>query len=100
MKYYSEKTKKLYETEEILRDEEAKYDLEHEKELALKAQRAERAKEIEKAYEKAAAAKREADELMNKFIKEYGSYHYTQKNVVPVHSLFDMLFNFDEFLSK
>lgn len=100
MKYYSEKTKKLYETEDILHDEEAKYDLEHEKERALKAQRAERAKEIEEAYEKAANAKREADELVNKFIRDFGSYHYTRKDIVPVHSLFDMLFNFDEFLSK
>ena len=98
MKYYSEKTKKLYETEEVLRDEEAKYDLAHEKELALKAQRAERAKEIEEAYEKAANAKREADELVNKFIKDYGSYHYTRKDAVPVHSFFDILFNFDELL--
>ena len=95
MKYYSEKTKKLYDSEEILRDEEAKFDLEHEKELALKAQRAERAKEVDAAYDEAVKAKRKADELCNQFIKDYGSYHSTRRTVIPMGSIFDMLFNFD-----
>ena len=95
MKYYSEKTKKLYDSEDMLRDEEAKFDLEHEKELALKAKRAERAKEVDVAYDEAIKAKRRADELCNQFIKDYGSYHSTRRTVIPVGSIFDMLFNFD-----
>ena len=88
MKYFSEKTKKLYETEEKLREEEAAFDekqakIEAEKKAAAEA-RKERAKEIETAYKEmqlknkeARNAERHYYELRNQFVKDFGSFHMT-----------------------
>ena len=75
MKYYSEKLKKLYDSATDLLKAEATFDkAEAEKiakEKAAKEQRATRAKEVEQALKDADAAKRKANQLLNKFVEDY-----------------------------
>lgn len=85
MKFYSDKLQKLYDTQEECAEAERiaqeKEDAEKTRKSKLKAERAKRAEEIETAYK----VKREADkrysELVNNFIKDYGCYHYTYRDV-------------------
>lgn len=95
MKYYSEQLKKLFDTpEELLAAEEkvnAAKRAEEEKKAQLKAQREKRAKEVEDAFKFAAEAQKKANELLNAFVKDYGSYHTTLKDA-PV-SIWDAFFN-------
>jgi multidrug resistance efflux pump len=78
MKFYSEQLKKLFDTpEELLAAEEkvnAAKRAEEEKKAQLKAQREQRAKEVEDAFKFAAEAQKRANELLNAFVKDYGSY--------------------------
>lgn len=98
MKYWSDLTKKVYDTPaELNRAEKAYKEAEEaerraaeeakRKEEELKATRATRAKEIEDAYAEATKALAKYSELKNKFIKDFGSYHmtFTSKNSTPVH---------------
>ena len=84
MKYYSEITKNLYETEKDLLLAEAKVKaatqkLEAEKreaaEKAKKAERAARAKEVEKAMKELTDAQANAIKLLKQFTKDYGYFH-------------------------
>lgn len=70
MKYYSEKTDKLYDSEEALVAAENKLLEEQKRKQALKDERAARAKEVEDAIE-------HANQLMSKFVEDYGSFHTT-----------------------
>ena len=72
MKFYSDVTKKLYETQEDL--------IKAEKEIKDKeSNRAKRAKEVETAISAAEAAQKKANKLLNDFLKDYGSFHATIK---------------------
>ena len=97
MKYYSEKTKKYYNEDQLdlLKQDEKQYDDEIAKQEIIKAERADRAKEVEAAYKEVEIAQKKADELLAKFCKDYGSYHMTVKGVNPraYQSLFDFMFN-------
>ena len=73
MKFYSELTKKLYDTKEDLQKAEVEM-------TKQKADRAERAKEVKKAYEEAVAAQNKARKLLNEFTKDYGCYYTTITN--------------------
>lgn len=95
MKYYSDVTRKLYDTVEELSkaeaavaraEQERKAEAEKKKaELAkkqaeqtkLKEQRAARAQEITEAIKVRDEAQKKVNELVNNFVKDYGSYHYT-----------------------
>ena len=93
MKYYSELTKKVYDTPELLEEAE-KVVLEANKEKEKKlAERAERAKAVEAAFEKAQKARQEADDLLSKFCKDYGSFHTTIKEPTNALGWFDDWFN-------
>lgn len=93
MKYYSELTKKVYDTPELLEEAE-KVVLEANKEKEKKlAERAERAKAVEVAFEKAQKARQEADDLLSKFCKDYGSFHTTIKEPTNALGWFDDWFN-------
>ena len=73
MKYYSEKTKKLYDSEEELNKAEVALS---EKELEtkkLRDERAKRAKEVDDAYNKYV-------ELLKAFVKDYHYYHRSLKD--------------------
>ena len=85
MKYYSEKTRKLYNTEaELIKAESLLAKLEAEKvakEKAAKEQRAARAKAVEEALKEANLAKAKATKLLNDFVQDYGSFHTSFSNV-------------------
>lgn len=88
MKYYSDVTKRLYDTaEELNKAETAVVKAEQERKAALakkqaeqaklKEQRAARAQEVTEAIRVRDEAQKKVNELVNKFVKDYGSYHYT-----------------------
>lgn len=100
MKYYSEHTKKFYDTAaECEKAEQA----EKEKQLKIEAEqkakaeaREQRAKEVEDAMEEACKAREKFDELLEKFVEDYGSFHYSYRNKgendeYPVSTLFSLL---------
>ena len=89
MKYYSEITKNLYDSKEELVKAEAEV-------VKSKADRAERAKEVNEALKAATAAQKKANELLAKFVKDYGSFKTTLKDEdVDVRSFWDI---FDKFM--
>ena len=97
MKYYSEVTKKFYDCESCLIEDEERVAKEQEEKDAkakqLKEERANRAKAVEDAYKLANEKQAEADELMREFIKDYGCFHTTVKDVKPSFtSLIDYFF--------
>ena len=95
MKFYSEQLSKLFDTQTELETAEEKANAakraEEEKKAKLKANRETRAKEVEDAFKTAAEAQKKANELLNAFLKDYGSYHTTLKDA-PV-SIWDAFFN-------
>lgn len=99
MKYYSEVTKKLYDDQKALANDEALI-LKEQAAAEEKAQkRKERAKEVEDALKAVVDAQAHYNELKNKFIEDYGSFHMTVKDKSPVksatdlNSLIDLFFN-------
>jgi hypothetical protein len=108
MKYYSELTKHLYETENELRMAENKVKEETAKREAAenlkKAERAKRAKEVENAIKEANAAQTKAIKLLKDFTNDYGYFHTTyssknmeEKEMNPFTNFFDVL---DAFLKR
>lgn len=99
MKFYSEVTKKLYDTEKELVNAEAALIKAQADEEEKKKVRATRAKEVEDAYKTLIAAQQHYTELKNKFIEDYGSFHMSIKEKTPVsdlsdiNKLIDVLFN-------
>lgn len=83
MKYYSDETKQVYETEEELVNAEKELAAKREQEQQKSAAREARAKEVVDAYNKYA-------ELMKAFVQDYGCF-YT-KRVTP-ESIFDAIFS-------
>lgn len=80
--YYSDVTKKYYESEDALIAAETE---------VIKAQKAaeeknkvrkERAQEVETAYKVVVDAQKKYLDLRNKFIKDYGSYHTTINEII------------------
>lgn len=99
MKYYSELTKKPYDTVEDLKKAEAEVLASKEKEDAKKAERANEAKKVQdamneakKAYEAAYAARKEANNKLNEFCKKYGSYHATYRGLPDIIDIIEYLF--------
>ncbi len=89
MKYYSELTKKLYDT----KDELTKAEVELTK---AKSDRAEKAKEVTELLKAANEATKKANEALREFVKEYGSFKTTIKDAdVGVDSFWDI---FDRFM--
>lgn len=89
MKYYSDLTKKLYDTEADLKKAEIEV-------TKSKADRAEKAKEVTKLLQEANEASKKANKALADFVKEYGSFKttLTDKDVSKDNfwSLFDSLF--------
>lgn len=73
MKYYSQLTKKLYDSQDELVNAEAE-------QTKAKADRAERAKEVTEALKAATEAQKKANQLMREFVKDYGSFKTTIKS--------------------
>ena len=98
MKYLSEVTKKVYDTVDELNTEEEKVlAARKERELAeaeKKAKREERAKEVEEALKFALEAQKEANEKLEAFCKDYGTFHTSLKNADMVLGNYDPFRNF------
>lgn len=102
MKFYSELTNKVYDTEkacmkaeqEYRQAQAAKMRAEEEKRLAEKKKqekRAEDAKRVEVKREAMIKAQCEYREELEKFCKEYGSYHFTTNSFDGIPHLFEFL---------
>ena len=93
MKFYSEKLNKVYDTEQACVEAESAHDkaiAEAEaKKKVLVEERATRAKEVEDLYKAAVEAKKAYDDKLREFLKDYGSFHATFRNVDPFFSLLD-----------
>lgn len=98
MKYYSELTKKIYETEEELNKAEQEQKLELAKKEEVAQKKKERANEVQDAYKKAIEVRKKAQNeieeaekkyyaLRDKFVEDYGSWHmtYTSKDGVDTY---------------
>lgn len=97
MKYYSENLKKLYDSEEELKEAEQKNEVAIAEQKALKEERKEAAKKVEALFKDANDAYKKACDERNEFIKKYGSFHQTFSSIITPHrSLFDVIF--DDFL--
>ena len=95
MKYFSDKTKKVYETVEDLENAEVEFDKAHAAEIEAANKKKARAEEIEAAYKELQTAREVYDqevadafakydkarnhyrELVAAFCKDYNTYHYT-----------------------
>lgn len=81
MKILSEKTNKYYATVEECQAAEKAFDEAEAKKKAdaekLTAARKERANEVEKAYKESLNASKHYHDLLDAFIKDYGSFHMT-----------------------
>lgn len=102
MKYYSDKTRKFYDTaeacqqaevaakeaenrEKILKEREEA----HKKELVE--QRKARATEVDNARKAMNEAQKKYKEVLEAFIRDYGSFHYTTTSFDDIPTLFDFL---------
>ena len=98
MKYLSEVTKKVYDTvDELNAEEEKVLTARKERELAeaeKKAKREERAKEVEEALKFALEAQKEANEKLDAFCKDYGTFHTSLKNADMILGNYDPFRNF------
>ena len=92
MKYYSDKTKKLYDTVELLNEAEMAYDEAHAAELKKAEQKKNAAEAIRAARKAIVDAQNKYNELVNQFIKDYGSYHETYRDgdVVSLRDIFNL----------
>ena len=99
MKFYSEKTHKLYDTQADLIKAEGLLDkMQAEKlakEKAAKEQRAIRAKAVESAIKEAREANAKANELLNNFVHDYGSFHtsFSTENTFKRDTAIDSFIN-------
>ena len=104
MKFYSEVTKKLYDTEAELNDAESaikKAECEKKaRETKLKNERAARAKVVDAAFEDYLKAKEtakkkysDANALLDAFVKDYGTYHISISEKNKRADKFDELFS-------
>ena len=104
MKYYSDVTDKVYTTEQELVDAElafAKAQAEKEEaakkakeaEEAKKAQRKQRADEIETARKEMVEAQKKYQQLINDFVRDYHSYHFSATEYDNLPTLFTSIFD-------
>lgn len=93
MKYFSEKLNKMFDSEDACAEAESAHEkamAEAEaKKKALADERANRAKEVEDLYKLAVEAKQNYDAKLREFLKDYGSFHLTFRDVDPFFSLLD-----------
>ena len=96
MKYYSETLNKVFENEKDCLDAEKEYEAKVEEEEKRKKELADsrkvRAKEVEDAYKAIIDAQKHYNNLKNKFVEDFGSFHMTFSTTDDFHSLFSDLF--------
>lgn len=105
MKYYSELTQKVYNTEAECKKAEQAFNFELEQkaraeeqkrllEKQKQEQRAADAKVVEQKREAMVHAQKEYREAIDAFVKKHGSYHFTTDSVEKIPHLFGTLFDF------
>ena len=98
MRYYSDITKRTYDTEaECLKAEKIFNETARKKEEAERKkseERKNRAQQIEAAREEVAKAKEKYDKLLTDFCRDYGSYHYSITSPMSLSEYFSTLLNF------
>ena len=96
MKYYSETLNKVFENEKECLNAEKEYEAKVEEEEKRKKELADsrkiRAKEVEDAYKAIIDAQKHYNNLKNKFVEDFGSFHMTFSTTDDFHSLFSDLF--------
>jgi len=92
MRYYSDQTKQLYDSEAALVKAEKELEEVQKKEEEKKQARTARAKEVEDAFKAANDARKHAQDLLEAFTKDYGSFHMTFKDKVNFPFFFDPFF--------
>ena len=96
MKYYSENTRKFYDSEQECAQAEIEYNkklaAEKAKKEELSSARRTRANEVEEAYKQAIDAQNKYRQLLSKFCKDYGKFHMTIKT--GEENPFDMFYSF------
>ena len=95
MKYYSTVLKKFFDDADTLTLAEKDFEESREKERKerklLKAEKKSRADEIEALIKKRDDIEKEIRELTNQFVKDYGSFHYSQyREYNPTLTLYDI----------
>ncbi len=92
MKYYSEVTKKFYNSEDEAvnaeKEREAIVKAEQEKKDALAKERKSRADELTQAMKDVQEAKKRYDKLLREFCRDYGIFHFSWTESTPL-SMFD-----------
>lgn len=101
MKYYSEVTNKLYESEKDLLNAEKNVkemkEAKEKKDQKMREERAARAKEVEEALAAAREANSKATKLLSDFTKDYGQFHMSlrpSEDNRKAFNVFDFLFDF------
>ena len=96
MKYYSETLNKVFENEKDCLNAEKEYEAKVEEDEKRKKELADsrkiRAKEVEDAYKAIIDAQKHYNNLKNKFVEDFGSFHMTFSTTDDFHSLFSDLF--------
>ena len=96
MKYYSETLDKVFENEKDCLNAEKEYktkvEVEEKRKKELADSRKARAKEVEDAYQALIDAQKHYNELKNKFVDDFGSFHMTFSTIDDFHSLFSDFF--------
>ena len=93
MQYHSTLLDKNYDTVEELEAAEKQFQIEEDKKNKEKEERAARAKEVEEARLAYIEAGKKYTELLNQFIKDYNSYHFSISEIKTPKSIFDFLLN-------
>ena len=77
MKYYSDLTNKIYETEDALKEAEKAYNDKLVEKKKLEEERKADYQKVRDAYKLAETQKKAADELLQEFLKKYNGVHET-----------------------
>ena len=101
MRYFSDVTKKVYDSAAELLKAEQEAELEQKKKLELErkekekkeqmaAERKARAAEVEEARKAMVTAQSHYKEVLEAFVRDYKSYHFTTTDTKEIPTLFDM----------
>lgn len=77
MKYYSDLTKRIYETEDALKEAEKEFNDKLEAQKKKEEERKADYQKVKEAYALAEAQKKAADELLKEFLEKYKGVHQT-----------------------
>ena len=93
MQYHSTLLDKNYDTVEELEAAEKQFQAEEDEKNKEKEERAARAKEVEEARLAYVEAGKKYTKLLNQFIKDYNTYHFSISEIKTPESMFDFWLN-------